>query len=407
MVDWDRVEQLHEKGLSWDDIAADPKVGFKPDQGVSQAGPALRRLYYRRKSREERRGQVEAPARRKDPNAEKKWNLTRIGYLLVPIVAIWFVIAYLIPSPAGLVLSAVPYIAIILGIAIILLAIGLLRSSGTPRWNRVFRNTVVIGVVLGLVFTGLLSLTAVLAGCPFLPSSSLLTPQPGGTGWAATPSYVAPWQQNGLPVFYYYGAGWCPYCSASSWALYKALTEFQLNFNPSSSNPTGLPGAYTSYSSSSDVYPSTPNVIFSNTQLNSQTISFVVSEVSSTTADGTFPGTSNCVEAAYVSSYSGSAIPFVVLNGQYVHGGSTLIDPADFSAWAGSGAGTVLNSVLSESGTPWSYVQSQAVWITAFLVKASGTTVSSLASTYHGTDQWTASFRAAVSADLSQIGYTG
>ncbi|MGI0068154.1 MAG: hypothetical protein ACREB9_07070, partial [Thermoplasmata archaeon] len=94
MVDWDRVEQLHEKGLSWEDIAADPKVGFKPDQSVSQAGPALRRLYYRRKSREERQGPAETSSpRRKNLDSEKKWNLARIGYLLVPLVAIWFLFA--------------------------------------------------------------------------------------------------------------------------------------------------------------------------------------------------------------------------------------------------------------------------------------------------------------------------
>ncbi|MCW6167418.1 MAG: hypothetical protein LVQ64_03110, partial [Thermoplasmatales archaeon] len=115
MVDWDRVEQLHEKGLSWEDIAADPKVGFKPDQSVTQAGPALRRLYYRRKSREERQGPSEAPSPRKALDTDKKWNLTRIGYLLVPLVAIWFLFAYLIPSPVGLLLTAIPYIAIILG----------------------------------------------------------------------------------------------------------------------------------------------------------------------------------------------------------------------------------------------------------------------------------------------------
>ncbi len=406
MVDWDRVEQLHEKGLSWEDIAADPKVGFKPDQSVTQAGPALRRLYYRRKSREGRQGPGEAPAPRKAADSEKRWSLTRIGYLLVPLAAIWFLFAYLIPSPVGLLLSAIPYIAIILGVAVIILAIGLLRQSHRKRWSAVFRNTVVIGVVLGVVITGLISLTAVISGCPFLPSSALLSTVPGGQGWTQTPSSVAAWTSGGLPVFYYYGAQWCPYCSASSWALYKALTEFQLNFNPSSGS-TGIPGTYLSYSDPSpEPYPYTPNVVFANPSVNSQTIAFVVNEAYNVT-DGTFPGTTNCIESAYVSAYSGSSIPFVVINGQYIHGGSSLIDPANFVNYEGSGAPAVLSSVLSESGTPWSYVQSQAYWITAFLVKASGETVSNLARTYHGPDQWTTSFQAGVNAALSQLGYTG
>lgn len=406
MVDWDRVEQLHEKGLSWEDIAADPKVGFKPDQSVTQAGPALRRLYYRRKSREERQGPSEAPSPRKALDTDKKWNLTRIGYLLVPLVAIWFLFAYLIPSPVGLLLTAIPYIAIILGVSVILLAIGLLRQSNRKRWNAVFRNTVVMGVVLGVVITGLISLTAVISGCPFLPSSALLTSVPGGQGWTQTPSSVSPWTSGGLPVFYFYGAQWCPYCSASSWAIYKALTEFQLNFHPSSGS-TGIPGTYTSYSDGApEPYPYTPNVVFANAAVSSQTIAFVVNEAQNV-SDGTFPGTTNCIESAYVSAYSGSSIPFVALNGQYIHGGSTLINPAYFSSYEGTGAPAVLSSVLSESGTPWSYVSAQAYWITALLVKASGETVSSLASTYHGTDQWTTSFQAGVNADLSQLGYSG
>ncbi|MEM0128920.1 MAG: DUF929 family protein [Thermoplasmata archaeon] len=401
MVDWDRVEELKAKGKSWEEIAADPKVGFRPDVSVSQAGPALRRLYYRRKSREDR---VPAPAstpRRADPEGDRRWGLARIGYLLVPLVGIWFAIAYVAPSPVGLILPAIPYIALILAVVAFLLAFGLLRTD--RRWTKVFRSTLIVGIILGLVFTGLVALTATLSGCPFLPSASSLAAQPG-PGWAATPSFVSPWHQDGKPVLYFYGATWCPYCSASSWALYKALTEFQPNFNPNDGS-YGIPGLAAGFSSASDVYPQTPEMILANAAVTSPTISFLVSEDTSG-IEGNFPGTANCVQQAYVSAYSGSAIPFVVVNGQYVHGGSSLIDPGLLSSYAGSTTGwsQVQQGVLTESGTPWSVVGPQAAWVTAYLVKASGESVAQLAQTYHGPDQWTSGMQSMVNADLSQLG---
>ncbi len=403
MVDWERVEQLHSRGQSWEEIAADPKVGFHPDQSVSQAGPALRRLYYRRKSRSERQPEEAPTVKRVDPNADRRWSLARIGYLVVPLVGIWFVLAFVFPSPLGLILPAIPYIAIILAVGVFVLAFGLLRT--THRWSKVFRSTLIIGVVLGLVFVGLISLTAALIGCPFLPSSSALTAT-SGPGWSATPSYVAAWQSNGQPIVYYFGATWCPYCSASSWPLWKALTEFELGF---SGTTTGIPGTSFSYSSPSDVYPSTPEVVVANAQMNSKALSFVVSEDTSG-VDGNFPGTSNCVQQAYVSSYSGSSIPFVVVNGQYVHGGSTLINPSQLSTWAGGGsggAGQVATNVLQESGTPWTVVQPQAAWICAFIVKSNGfSTVASFLAANPGLTaayQWTSTMTGSVNADLSQI----
>ncbi len=406
MVDWDRVEQLKEKGRSWEEIAADPKVAFKPDQSVTQAGPALRRLYYRRKSREERVAQPAPTSRRIDPSAERKWTLARVGFLLVPIAAIWFAFAYVAPSPVGLILSAIPYIALILAGAVFILAFGLLRT--TKRWTKVFRSTLILGLVLGVALTGLISLTAILSGCPFLPSASSLTSQPG-PGWAATPSYVAPWHENGLPAVYFYGATWCPYCSASSWAIWKALTEFQSGFSGATN---GIPGTVFAYSSADPAGPYTPEVVLAGLQVNSPALSFVVSEDTSG-VQGNFPGTANCVQQAYVSAYSGSAIPFMAINGQFVHGGSTLLSPSSFASWANGqngGTGTVSTAVLQESGgAPWDTVQPQAAWICAYVLKSNG--FSSVASFLAANPslnnpshyQWTAGMTTIVNTDLGQI----
>lgn len=416
MVDWDRVEQLHAKGLSWEEIATDPKVGFHPDQSVSQAGPALRRLYHRRRSRAERHIEAPPAPKRADAKAGRRWSLARIGYLVVPLVAIWFVAAFFVPSPVGLILPALPYIAIILAVGVFVLVFGLLRT--THRWSKVLRSTLVIGIVLGLVFTGLISLTAVLIGCPFLPSASALTGQPG-PGWASTPSYVSAWQQNGLPVTYSYAATWCPYCSASSWAIWKALTEFQTGFGGTT---MGIPGTTFGYSSPSDVYPSTPQIVLSSLQVNSPAAAFIATE-DTTGVDGHVPGTSDCVQQAYVSAYSGNAIPFLAVNGRYIHGGSSLVNACLLLNYEGSGAGNVASSVLTESGVPWSGatnncygttvtvagINIQAGWVTAFMVHSAGySTVASFLAAYPALSnpakyQWTSTMTGLVNSDLQQI----
>ncbi len=406
MVDWDRVEELRKKGRSWDEIASDPKASFKPDTAVTQAGPALRRLYYRRKGRIDRQGPVDAAPRKPDPNADKKWGLVRIGYFATPFVALWVLFAFIAPSPIGLLLSWFPWLLIILGVAVVILAFGLLRTS--HRWSKTFRSTIVLGVVLGLVFTGLIALGALLSGCPFLPSSAALTSQPA-TGWSSTPSYVAAWQQNGMPVVFFYGSSWCPYCSASSWAIYKALSEFQSGFNPKDGS-YGLPGAYLSYSSPTDVYAQTPEVVLANVHLTSTVATFVASEDTSG-VDGSFPGTANCYQQAYVTAYSGSSIPFLTINGQFVHGGSTIIDPttlSTYAAGAGGGNSAAQQSVLTQNGVAWNAVQYQAAWIAAFIVKASGQSLTSITATYNAQYQWDTgisggTFTSQVQADLNQI----
>ena len=222
VVDWDRVEDLRNKGRSWENIADDPKVGFHPDQSVTQAGPALRRLYHRRRSRAERKPQ-EAPTPKKvSEKAERRWSLARIGYLIVPLAAIWFVVAYLVPSPVGLVLAAIPWIAIILAVGVFLLAFGLLRT--TQRWSRVFRTTVILGVVLGLVFVGLISAGGILGRLPD-PPAGLFGQDPAGPGLDLGHGFGLA-ARTAFPSSTSTAATWCPYCSASSWAIWKALTGF-------------------------------------------------------------------------------------------------------------------------------------------------------------------------------------
>jgi glutaredoxin len=389
MVDWDRVEELRSKGWDWDKIAEDPKVGFHPDASVQESGRALRGLYHRQRSRQQRQGEAPstpaAPTKEDREKAERKWTLPRIGYLLVPIFGIWFVLAYIVPSPVGLVLPAIPYLALVLVIAAFLLLFGLLRSD-KARWSKVYRSTLVTGIVIGLVVSGLIALTGVLFfGCPVLPSSGTSEP----AGWMSVS--VSPWHENGLPTVYYYGATWCPYCSASSWAIWKALTGFG-----------SVPLSSVTFTNSAE--DGIPEVVLANAQVSSSYVSFVVSEDTSQVT-GTFPSTSNCIEQAYVSAYSGSSIPFVVINGQYVHGGATLIQPNDVSSYT---TGTMQTDVSTATGTPWSVVQGQTWWMMAYIAKSNGATPANLAQQpyYSGWSNaaiWGSNTQSSVAADLSQV----
>lgn len=391
MVDWDRVEELRSKGWDWERIASDPKVGFHPDTSVRESGRALRGLYHRQKLRE-RRQEVPAPTSKKAAEAkERRWTLTRIGYLLTPIFAIWFAFAYLIPSPVGLVLPAIPYLALALVVVVFLLLFGLWRSD-RERWSKPFRNTVITGVVLGLVVSAVIALGGILFfGCPFLPSAASESGQPG-PGWTSVS--VSAWQDGGRPVVFFYGASWCPYCSASSWAIYKALSEF--------GSVTGA-GSALFYSDPGDVYGSTPEIVLSQIGYTSTTVSFQVSEYYGDPSGHPFPGTSNCYQQAYFSAYSPmGSIPFLAVNGQYLHAGTSLIDPATLTSWAGNGASTVLAAVNNENtsaGSPWLQIQDQAWWIMAFMAKSTGESVAALSSQYH----WSAATQSAVESDLAQI----
>jgi Domain of unknown function (DUF929) len=413
VVDWDRVDELRSKGWDWDRIAKDPKVGFHPDASVQDTGRALRGLYHRQRARDRRREPPAAQVKKEAEARERRWNLTRIGFLLVPIFAIWFILAYVIPSPVGLILPAIPYLALGLVVGAFILIFGLWRSSG-PRWSRTLRTTLITGVVLGLVISGIIALGGTLFfGCPYLPSAASGTSQP--QGWEAYS--VSAWHEGGHPVFYYYGATWCPFCSASSWALWKALTEFQSGF---SGGVNGIPGTQFMYSNPGDVYPSTPEVVLSFASVSSPAVSFQVSEYYWTPTNGastdTVPSTGNCVQQAYVSAYAGGSIPFVVINGQYVHGYGTpamagsLVDPNLLSSYAGSGATMVASDVLTEIGSPWSAVQPQAALICAFVLKSDGfSTVSAFLSANPGLnnpskDQWTSSMASYVDADLGSLG---
>lgn len=388
MVDWDRVEELRSKGWDWAKIAGDPKVAFRPDAAIRDPGRALRALYHRQRARERRQGPEPSAPKRSPLESERKWTLTRIGYLAVPLLGVWFTLAYVAPSPVGLLVPAIPYLALGLVVAAFVLIFALWRKVDGKRWSPMLRTTVIGGVVLGLVVAGITGLAgALIFGCPYLPPGSSLS-STSAPGWEK--GNIASWQDGGRPVYFFYGATWCPFCSASSWAIWKALTEF---------GGSVAAGSFSDYSSGTDSFPNTPEVVLAGAQ-SSTIVAMQVSEDTSG-VQNTQPATASCYQQAYVTAYS-NGIPFLVINGQYIHTG-TLVNPQSLSTWASGANGgdtsvqtSVQNEVAVTGGNPWLVVQAPAWWIMAMLAKTTGQSVSTLSSTY----SWSASTTQNVTADL-------
>lgn len=394
MVDWGRVQELRSKGWDWKDIATDPKVDFHPDASAGSPARALRALYHRTGHRAAQLASKEAaPKRLTKEQTESRWTLLRIGFLLLPTFAVWTTLAYVAPSPVGLLLPAIPWLALALAAAAFILGYALLRRTDGRRWTPTYRSTVVGGVVLGLVAAGSIGLAGtVVFGCPYLPPASSLNSVAGG--WETGP--IAAWHDSGKPIVFFYGATWCPYCSASSWAIWKALTEFG-----------SVSNAPPDHSSSTDVYPGTPEVVLENIVLGPKhgyaaAVSLQVVE-DTTGISQHYAGTSTCAQQAFVSAYA-SGIPFLVVNGNYVHL-TSLVNPGQLAPWnqandpGTGGTSAVRGSLINETGTPWTVLQGPTWWLMTYIAKALGytaTTVSTLANWY----QWSSADQTAVTQYL-------
>jgi len=364
MVDWDQVDRLRSKGWDWDRVAADPKVGFHADSDVGDSGRALRSLYYQRRSKGQRRpakAEGGSGGKAADEERQSKWTLARIGWFLVPLLGIWFALAYAFPSPVGVYVPAIPLLGLLLAVAGFILAFGLLRTD--DRWNRAARTTLIAGLVLGAVVAGMLGLVATLNGCPSLPPVSGGEPQ----GWEKANGPA--WTQNGAPVLFFYGSVACPFCSAASWSIKMALDRFGT-----------LSGTSYLSSKADDYAPHTPEVVLAGTSYQSQYLSFIALE---STDDNNIvaPSPTSCVEQAYVAAYNpGGSVPFLVVNGQFIHVGAT-VEPASlgsgnpnppYTGWVPLTPQEVQSQIDAKSGTAYDAIAPAAFLLEAFIVKTNG-----------------------------------
>jgi len=289
------------------------------------------------------------------------WTLSRVGILLTSFFATWFLIAFFVPVPVGVLLSAVPILVLALGVSALLLTLGMLRSD--RKWSKGFRTAVATGIVLGVVASTAFGIAGIFAIPQPTALQSVPLPEPDNFHYAANPRWTDSGAPSGRPVLFFFGSAACPYCSASSWALIVALERFGV-----------LSNATFDYSSSSDVYPSTPETVLSSAFLASIFISLQVAE-STYTGAITLPGFANEYQKAYFSAYdSGGSIPFVVIGGPYFTVG-TLVSPA---ALAGLTTAQVQGQISAQSGTGWVAISPAADWLTAYLLKVDGARPASL-----------------------------
>lgn len=368
MVDWDLVERRRSKGWEWERIAEDEKVGFHPDESAGDPGRALRTLYYQRRSKAQRRsGDEEDGGPGGDGGGRRPAPiLPRAGLLLTPTLGLWAAAALAYPSLYSVFIPAVPDLLLALLVAAAILGYGLLTA--TDRWVPQFRSFLIVGVVLGGAVAGGVGIAALSMGCPVLSTSTSAEP----LGWEKAPNHL--WEENGAPVFFFYGSIACPYCSASSWPMVYALKAFGT-----------LTGTSQGHSSSTDVYPNTPELILASAQLQSPYVALHVDEATNDNAITT-PATSGCVDSAYLSTYDpNGGIPFVVIGGKYVHDNS-LVDPSQLRVPAGSSTGTPLtpsqvqDQMANSSGPAWNAIAPQMYMIEALIYVADGGQPASLLS---------------------------
>ncbi|MDE1819840.1 MAG: DUF929 family protein [Euryarchaeota archaeon] len=324
MTDWERVEKLRAKGLSWEEIATDDKVEFAAPEGTEKPGLALKALYFQRRSRTKRQAKSGVPSAEGGGQAaggtggftrKKLYRLLAVlGILIALVGALPYLVNFEFPvvSAASQLIPTVLLAIAIVGIALLAFAF----ISGGQKVLRVWKKGLISGVIIGLVLTGVLVLLAGAAGCPSLTSAHTGELGPtGDSGWFKVNNPM--WTRGGLPVFFYYGSIACPYCSASSWAFKGALVNYS----------SALLGVSFGTSDPGDVYPNTPEVNFVSSSTNSQYLSWDPHETSDD-SQITLPAVS-CPESAYVSAYNTgpqAGIPFIVVGGIYVHTGS-LVSP--------------------------------------------------------------------------------
>lgn len=350
MVDWDRVERLRSKGVDWESIADDEKVNFTPPAGVDDAGKALKTLYYSRKSGKPRSGGKKSSQEKAKGPFSLKSRLLPWGLTITILSAIWFPLAYEF-SLVGFLVPAIPYVLLILVLGVIFIAASFVLGTAHIREN--WKKPVTIGIVIGLILPGMFALISVGLNVPILYQANLS--EPGG--WESESPRNAVWEIGGLPTYFFLGSIACPFCSASSWAMYEAL-----------SNVGTLSGVKYGYSNPNDTAgPNTPEVELYAASLSSSYLSLDVKEGADRYMITTPSLTTQ--EQAYVSFYDvGGGIPFVVVGGMFIHTNS-FVQP---DILAGMTTTQVMDILENPSSNPTVYndIHGQQLYIEAYFVKS-------------------------------------
>jgi thiol-disulfide isomerase/thioredoxin len=192
-------------------------------------------------------------------------------------------------------------------------------------------TTVVLAVVAVIVIVGLnkgsnnkasssLRTTAapsIVQQLTTIPSATFEAVGAGQVAGGPTKVSGTPLTQGGKPVFFYYGAEYCPYCATERWAVVTALSRFGTWSDLKQTT-----------SASQDTPASIPTLSFYGAKFTSQYLAFQAVETYTNQRSGNFYSTLETPtkdQAALVSKYDGSngSIPFLDFGNKYVSSGAT------------------------------------------------------------------------------------
>lgn len=294
-----------------------------------------------------------APAPKR-PSREWRDDLARIGTILTVAGIVWLALAFVFPTPVGVMVPVFPGLLGFTVFGVILLAFGWVMGSGALQ--RSGRRLAVVGLVVGLVLAGSSALLATQQGVPIL---STQTTSLGQTGWIKAPNSV--WRINNLPVLFYYGSAGCPYCAASSWALMLALQAFG-----------SMSGQTYTTSSPTDTPASIPEVELAHITYSSGYLSLdLLAGDNNQVISAPSP---NPVQNAYLLTYDNQggaySFPFYAVGGLYFHAGAIVV-PSVYITSSGTMTPTdVQNAIASQSGTVYAAIHNAAVLLEAAMVRA-------------------------------------
>lgn len=173
---------------------------------------------------------------------------------------------------------------------------------------------------------------AVIAALTAVPQATFDAVGAGTAGNAPKAIQDTALTQDGKPAVLYMGAEYCPFCAAERWPLIVALSRFGSFSN-----------LYTTRSSASDVYPSTPTFTFYGGSYTSQYLALQSVELTTNQLNGkggyTALQSPTAEQQALLQKYTKGSIPFVDFGGKYALLGRTydlsLLAGKDWSAIAG------------------------------------------------------------------------
>jgi hypothetical protein len=199
--------------------------------------------------------------------------------------------------------------------------------SSTPAWV----SPVAVVAALALVVAGFLLIrwyTTPAATPPLNPDtaqlvvnslSSLPAAELDSIGQGSAQNLIKPVSGTpltgpaGLPLVFYFGAEYCPYCAAERWPMIVALSRFGT-----------FSGLKTTTSSSSDIYPNTPTFTFHGATFTSRYLDFQAIETSDRNQSRLETPTAS--QQALVSKYDTSAsIPFVDMGNRFAFAGAMYL----------------------------------------------------------------------------------